>query len=212
MEVFGKHNGKMFCYAPGIRRGAKSLPDKNSRTGERKEQSMVMELREFITPTGAVILLVVVGIVVAACVYARKQRNKLMDEGKLISREARFWDKSETFSLAGVTLEEVYNKLPADDLKKYMGSYELQKDKNRIVFVHNGYEESFTGTLCLISDADGVYTYRLLINQYKTKHSSPNEMSLNVLYTAVEKVFLGFDPNIKVKSEYVDRKVKHSLF
>ena len=67
-------------------------------------------------------------------------------------------------------------------------------------------------TLCQISKADDVYTYRLLINQYKTKNSSPNEMSLNVLYTAVEKVFLEFDPNIKVKSEYVDRKVKHSLF
>ena len=37
-------------------------------------------------------------------------------------------------------------------------------------------------------------------------------MSLNVLYTAVEKIFLGIDPNIKVKTEHVDRKVKHSLF
>jgi len=212
LEVSGKHNGKTICYAPGIRRGTNYAPTKQLPNRERKEQYMVMELREFITPTGAIILLVIVGIVVAACVYSRKQRNKLMDEGKLIARDARFWDKSETFSVAGVTLEEVYNKLPADDLKKYMGACELQKDKNRIVFVHNGYEESFTGTLCQISKADDIYTYRLLINQYKTKNSSPNEMSLNVLYTAVEKVFLEFDPNIKVKSEYVDRKVKHSLF
>ena len=171
-----------------------------------------MILKAFITPLGAVILLAVVGIVIAACVVARKQRNNLMDEGKLIQREPKFWDKSETFSVAGATLEDIFHKLPADDLKKYMGGYELQRDKNRIVFVHNGYEESFAGTLSLVSSDNGINTFTLLINQYKTKHSSPNELSLNVLYTSVEKVFLGIDPNVKVKTEYVDRKVKHSLF
>lgn len=171
-----------------------------------------MELRAFITPAGAIILLAVIGITVAACIVARKQRNGLMDQGKLIQRDPNFWDKSETFSVAGVTIEDIFQRLPAEDLKKYMGAYELQRDRNRIVFVHNGYEESFTGTLSLIAQENDVNTYRLLINQYKTKHSSPNEMSLNVLYTAVEKIFLGIDPNIKVKTEHVDRKVKHSLF
>ena len=134
-----------------------------------------MILKAFITPVGALILLGVVGIVIAAAVVARKQRNNLLDEGKLIQREPKFWDKSESFSVKGVTLEEVFSKLPADDIKKYIGGYELQKDKNRIVFVHNGYEESFAGTLNLISSENGFNTFCLLINQYKTKHSSPNE-------------------------------------
>ena len=53
--------------------------------GKRKEKSMI--LKAFITPLGAFILLAVIGIVIAACVVARKQRNNLMDEGKLIQRE-----------------------------------------------------------------------------------------------------------------------------
>ena len=171
-----------------------------------------MVLRAFITPLGAVILLVVIGIAIAAGIFARKARNKLLDEGKIILRESKFWDKSETFSVAGTTLEDVYSRLPSEDLKKYVGGYELQKDKNRIVFVHNGYDESYAGTLNLTSAENGINTFCLLINQYKTKNSSPNEMSLNVLYTAVEKIFLGIDPNVKVRIEYVDRKVKHSLF
>ena len=171
-----------------------------------------MVLRAFITPLGAVILLVVIGIAIAAGIFARKARNKLLDEGKIILRESKFWDKSETFSVAGTTLEDVYSRLPSEDLKKYVGGYELQKDKNRIVFVHNGYDESYAGTLNLTSAENGINTFCLLINQYKTKNSSPNEMSLNVLYTAVEKIFLCIDPNVKVRTEYVDRKVKHSLF
>ena len=165
-----------------------------------------------IKPLGWIIIIGIIGIFVGAFVFSRKQRNDLMDAGKLIQREARFWDKSETFKVEGVTLEEIFDKLPEEDLKKYVGGYELQKDRKRIVFVHNGYEESYAGTLNQVSHIDGIYTYTLLINQYKTKHSSPNELSINVLYTSVEKLFLGIDPNIKVTTEYVDRKVKHSLF
>lgn len=171
-----------------------------------------MVLKAFITPLGAVILIAVIGVAIAAGIFARKARNKLLDEGKIIIREAKFWDKSETFSVSGTTLEDVFSRLPSEDLRKYVGGYELQKDKKRIVFVHNGYEESYAGTLNLTSSEGGINTFCLLINQYKTKNSSPNEMSLNVLYTAVEKIFLGIDPNVKVRTEYVDRKVKHSLF
>ena len=171
-----------------------------------------MVLKAFITPIGAVILLVVIGVAIAAGIFARKARNQLLDEGKIIVRESRFWDRSESFSVANITLDDVYSKLPSEDLKKYVGGYELQKDKNRIVFVHNGYDESYAGTLNLTSSEGGINTYCLLINQYKTKNTMPNEMSLNVLYTAVEKIFRSIDPNIKVRTENVDRKVKHSLF
>lgn len=171
-----------------------------------------MKLGAALTPFGAVIIPIIVVLFIAALIYSRKRRNKLIDEGKMIQRENKFWDKSETFTVNGVTLAEIFEKLPANDLKQNVGQYELQSDKNRIVFVHNGYEESYTGTLTLIAANDGANTYRLLINQYKTKHTNPNELSLNVLYTSVEKVFLGIDPNIQVKTDYVDRKVTHSLF
>lgn len=171
-----------------------------------------MLLEESFTPLLVILLFVAVGIGITVSAFAKEQNNGYWDNGKLLIRENGFWDIAESFVVTGVTLDEVYDRLPEEDLKKYMGTYELQQDKNRIVFVHNGYEESFIGTLSLIRQENGENTYRLLINQYKTKHSSPNEISLNVLYTAVEKVFLGFNPRIKVKTEVVDRKVKHNTF
>ena len=170
-----------------------------------------MILQALISPAGAVILTVVTGIAVAALFFARKQRNHLIDDGKLIYREPGFWDCSETFTVEGVSLEDVFARLPSEELKEHIGSYELQKDRNRIVFVHNGYEESYIGTLSLISQDNGCSTFCLLINQYKTNHPSPNEISLNVLFTAVENVFLEIDPAIKIKTEFVDRKARHSM-
>lgn len=170
-----------------------------------------MVLRALTSPAGVTILLVVTGIAVAALFFARKQRNHLIDDGRLIHREPGFWDYSESFTVKGVTLEEVFGRLSEEELREHVGSYELQKDRNRIVFVHNGYEESYIGTLSMLPHVEGANTFCLLINQYKTNHPSPNEISLNVLYTVVEKVFLEIDPAIKIKTEFVDRKARHNI-
>lgn len=170
-----------------------------------------MVLKAFITPVGAVMLLVVIAIGVGAMIYLRKYRNKLLDEGKIILRDPKFWDNSETFTVSNLTLEEVYNALPPQTMKTHVGVYELQNENNRIVFVHNGYNESYTGSLRLVSAEAGTYTYKLMINQYKYKNK-PDDISFNVLYTTVEKVFLNHDPNVKVLTEAVDRKTKKSLF
>lgn len=172
---------------------------------------LIMVLKALITPVGLVILVVVIAGYAALMIYSRKQRNKLFDEGKMIRREPKFWDKSETFTVSNLSLEEVYSNIPAQLMKAHVGAYELQNDNNRIVFVHNGYEESYTASLRLLSNEGGNYTYKFLINQYKYKNK-PNDVSLNVLFTAVEKVFLNHDPNVQVLTETVDRKTKKSLF
>lgn len=171
-----------------------------------------MELKAFITPAGAIILALVFVGYIAGFIYLRKVRNKLLDEGKIIPRESKFWDKSETFTVTGVNLEEIFNKLPKDDIKKLVGASELQNENNRIVFVHNGADESYTASLRLLSSENDTNTYKFLINQYKYKGGKPNEVSLNALYTAVEKTFLAINPDIKVITEYVDRKTKRDLF
>ncbi len=171
-----------------------------------------MLLKAFITPGGAVILAVFIAAVIFCGIVSRKARNKLLDEGKIIIRENNFWDKSESFTINDVTLDTVFGELPATEMKSHVGKYEIQPENNRIVFVHNGYNESYTATLRLASVENNSYTYKFMINQYRYKGSRPNELSLNVLYTAVEKIFLKHDSDVKVTSEYVDRKTKKSFF
>lgn len=165
-----------------------------------------------ITPIGAILLIVVFALYAWAMIVARKGRNKLIDEGKIIQRESAFWDKSETFTIQGVTLQTIYNDLSPADMKAFVGAYELQPENSRIVFVHNGYKESYTATIRQLDSTESGNTFRFMINQYKYSGSKPNEQSLNILYTAIEKIFLNHDPNVKVVTEYVDRKTKKSLF
>lgn len=171
-----------------------------------------MLLKAFITPGGAIILAIFIVVMIALGIVSRKARNKLLDEGKIIIRESNFWDKSETFTVSDVTLDKIYGELPAPVMKAHVGTYELQPENGRIVFVHNGYDESYTATLRKVDTTDGANTFKFMINQYKFKGNHPNETSLNVLYTAVEKIFLNHDPNVKVVSEQVDRKTKRSFF
>lgn len=170
-----------------------------------------MLLQALVTPAGILILILIMISVIVACICSKKQRDKPPDKGKLIQRETDFWDRSESFTVEGIALEDVFTRLPADDLKDNVGSYILQPEQNRIVFVHNGNEESYTGTLSLISADNGTNTFRLLINQYKTCGSSPNAESLDALYTAVERVFLEIDPEIEVTTKFVDRKTRHNI-
>ena len=169
--------------------------------------------RPFITPAGVVIVVLAIGVCIVAAVLSAKHRAKLLQKGSIIHREKGFWDYSETFTVKVVTLEAVYNRFQKVLPEKTGIVHELQPENNRIVFVFNGYDDSFKGTIKLVSSEDDVNTYRLLVNEYKTKgNNDPNETALNLLYTAVEKTFLGFDPNIKVKTEYVDRKTSRSFF
>lgn len=170
-----------------------------------------MLLRAIITPVGAVILIAFLIIGIFCFIWVVKARAKMVQEGKIIHREKGFWEYAEIFSVKTVTLEAVYNRFKTILPEKRM-IHELQPDKNRIVFNYNGYDDSFKGTIRLISSEDGINTYNLTVHEWSTKGGAdPNETVLNLLYTAVEKTFLGFDPNIKVKTEYVDRTTKRSF-
>ncbi len=142
---------------------------------------------------------------VVCLIYNRNVRNKLLDEGKIIIRKKGFWDMSETFTIRKVTLQAIYNRISADDMKKYMGQYELH-DGKYILFQHTGVNESFKATLRLVSSEDDLNTYRLQVDEYTTNSSYPNEQSLNVVFTAVERIFLSYDPNIQVVTAPIARK------
>ncbi len=161
--------------------------------------------------TGIIIAGIIIFITVAMIIGA-KSRAKLAAEGKIIQRSKGFWEYAEIFSLKTVTLLAVFNRFKTLMPDKVL-AYEYQPENNRIVFIHRGYDESFKASLKLVSSVDDVNTYNLTVHEWTSKgNSGPSETALNILYTAVEKTFLGFDPNIKVKTEYVERTTKRSFF
>ena len=165
---------------------------------------------------GTVILIVcLVGLFAGAYAWKAKERGKYLEGGQIIQREKNFWDYAELFSVNKVTLEAVYNKFKTMFPEKSMYSYrhELQPDKNRIVINGTGMYNDCIATIDLVSTDDDINTYKFIVHELKwTRGSGPNELMYNILYTAVEKTFLAFDPNVKVKTEFVDRKTKRKFF
>lgn len=171
-----------------------------------------MLLRPFITTGGVVIILILVAIFVAAFIYTRKQRNNYLQEGKIIVRPNQFWDYAEIFTIANVTIEALLQHIDIETLRKG-GVTVQQQSTSRIAFFHQGYNEKWNASLDLTNSQNGYNTYKLALHSYTVKGSSSlTELPVNLMYTAVEKAFLAFDPNISVTTEYIDRKTHRSLF
>ena len=161
-----------------------------------------------------ILIIVVIVLFIGAYVYKAKERSNFLAGGQIIQREKNFWDYSESFSVSKVTLDAVYNRFKTllPDRSGFRYLHELQPDKNRIVINAMGMDNKCVATIDLVSTEDDINTYKLTVHEMKYKNSGPNELLYNLLYTATEKTFLGFDPNVKVKTEYVDRKTKRSFF
>ena len=171
-----------------------------------------MLLRPFITTGGVVIILILVAIFVAAFIYTRKQRNNYLQEGKIIVRPNQFWDYAEIFTIANVTIAALLQHIDIETLRKG-GVTVQQQSTSRIAFFHQGYNEKWNASLDLTNSQNGYNTYKLALHSYTVKGSSSlTELPVNLMYTAVEKAFLAFDPNISVTTEYIDRKTHRSLF
>ena len=164
---------------------------------------------------GSVILVLLlagfIALVIVAVVKQRQERDRLLSEGKIIIREDGFWDNKESFNLSGVTIKDLYDKIESIGMTDFRIRSEYQPNEQRIVFNWNlGVYSSWTGVLAQTTSAE-INVFELLIVSYSTNNSSkPDEGSINGLFTTVEKAILSFDPNVKITTEYVQRKTRKS--
>ena len=87
---------------------------------------------------GSVILVLLlvgfIALVIVAVVKQRQERDRLLSEGKIIIREDGFWDKKESFTLSGVTIKDLYDKIESIGMTDFHIRSEYQPNEQRIVF------------------------------------------------------------------------------
>ena len=120
---------------------------------------------------GSVILVLLlvgfIALVIVAVIKQRQERDRFLSEGKIIIREDGFWDKKESFTLSGVTIKDLYDKIESIVMTDFRIRSEYQPSEQRIVFNWNlGVYSSWTGVLAQTSSGE-TNVFELLIVSYQ---------------------------------------------
>lgn len=141
--------------------------------------------------------------------YMYQRHQKLVDSGKVINRDRNFVEKAEDFVLTLDNPGEVTKRLQEI-------SYAEMKVSMRIA--DGGHSFQFTGNtwsarLYRKSDEDGKAVYSFQYLNWKTHDGGiMYEDHMNMLLTAIEKVFLSIDPNTQVRTRLLETKTSHKFF
>lgn len=153
------------------------------------------------------IIIGVLVLVVTICV-GMKKHNKMVSSGEIISRRPDFMENAEEFTLSAVDPAAVTEAVKAMDYNAmHIG---LKGSSERQNFEFTG--SSWTAKLYKLSENGAQVIYRFEFTGWKTHNGMPQDgLNMNKLTTAVEKIFLGFDPNTQVREVPLELKTKHSF-
>lgn len=156
---------------------------------------------------GTTILAVLIG--GALLFYMFYRHHKLVSDGKVIERGRNFVEQAEDFILtleAPAQVVERIRALPYAEMKVSM-----RMEGNGQSFLFSG--SNWSAKLYRKNDEaeKAVYSFQYL--QWKTYNGSIQyEDHMNMLLTAIEKMFLSIDPNTKVKTRLLETKTRHKFF
>ncbi|MBR6378051.1 MAG: hypothetical protein IKS05_09875 [Oscillospiraceae bacterium] len=141
--------------------------------------------------------------------YGMKQHNKLVGEGKIISRRTNFMESAEIFTLNPPDPAAVTAGVKAFDYSDMHTSMKGSSEKQFYQFTGG----SFGAKLAKQADTpEGKAVYRFEFTNWKTHNGMPRDaMDMNKLTTAVEKLFVSLDPNTQVSTQALEFKTKHSI-
>ena len=146
---------------------------------------------------------------VALGVFLRVTRvKKLTAEGKIIKRKYNFYKNKQIFKSFISDEQGFYqaltNSVQRTGVCSFSGNYD-------ITVTYRG--RSWTARLDRLQSDDGSLMFAYALVQFDEYRGTPkNAMDFNIILTAIEKVFLQYDPNTKITEQAINFKTKHSLF
>lgn len=133
-----------------------------------------------------------------------KGESKLESQGKIIRREKGFNENAEIFTMGPIDKNQVTEGLKAiGSTQKVSINGNTQSQSFSIT---GGSWSQWSARLKMMEANEEKTVYRFHFNQWKNNsHSTTPEdpTSMNMLLTAVEKMFVQIDPNTKVHTEPV---------
>jgi len=152
-------------------------------------------------------IIVSVLIFVAALIIAEKRNKRLTDEGKIIDREWKFWEKAEIFTLIGGEYEKVGNLIKTADYSECPVTLYPNYENKKVFLFKSG--EDWEARLIFLGENEGKSKYRFEFIKWKTRNGIPkNTSTMNMIETTIEKIFLGLDSKTVVETEKIKIKTR----
>lgn len=143
--------------------------------------------------------LLLVAIIVIAAAVGTKKRNQLMAEGKIIKRNANFYKNKQLFKSFINDQQAFFNALTT--AVRGTGICSVSGDYGSTV-VYNG--KTWTAHLERLQSNDGSLMFSYMLIKYEEYRGIPKNMAdFNIMLTAIEKVFLQFDPDTQITEQVI---------
>lgn len=161
--------------------------------------------------TALIILGVCVALLILFKFLSLRGESKLESQGKIVRREKGFNENAEIFTMGPIDQNKV-----TEGLKEIGNSMRISINGNtntQSFSITGGSWSQWSARLKLIEADETKTVYRFLFNHWKSNaHSTTPEdpTSMNIMLTAVEKMFLNIDPNTKVHTEPVSYHTEKS--
>ena len=136
-----------------------------------------------------------------------KRNKRLTDEGKIIDREWKFWEKAEIFTLIGGEYEKVGNLIKTADYSECPVTLYPNYENKKVFLFKSGVD--WEARLIFLGENEGKNKYRVEFIKWKTRNGIPtNTDTMNMIETTIEKIFLGLDSKTVVETEKIKIKTR----
>ena len=152
------------------------------------------------------IVVVVFAIAIPLGISEGKNNKRLLDEGKIMRRGSKWPEKGEEFTSRIGSMQALHDALDAMN-----NPCPMEGNTSKLIFKG----PSYSAVLYRVAfdEPSGIAIYRFEFTSMKINGVRyENDIEMNYLLTAIEKVFLGLDPNTGVKTYELDLKTRHSIF
>ena len=153
-------------------------------------------------PSWLIAILVCAALLVIAAYISAKSKSKLVEKGLIINREKDFMEKAEIFTLKSISTDQLLEGLKDINAKTKVG---IDGNMQRGYTFDGGSYSRWKARLRCTEMNESQSIFRFVFTEWKTENDRPkDDISMNILLTAVEKMFLQLDPHTQVRTEPVE--------
>lgn len=157
-------------------------------------------------------ILISVGAVAIGLFFGLRQgkvNRQLMDEGRIVQRKYVITEQAEEFTLRGADFARVLQGIQNADLRG-SGVSVQKNDANQVLFFNGS---NWKAEMYRKNDIGDQNVWYFHFTNWKTYRGMAQEhIPMNILITAIEKMFLSIDPAAQVKNVPIKVKTKPSFF
>lgn len=150
------------------------------------------------SPVAIVIIVVAVVAGIVVLIIRQMRFRRMKEEGKVVKRSYAYEREAEIFTLSNADFGKVVEALQQTDLSKSHISWGSSGESQTISFQ----TYCWKAELFRLENEGELFRYQFQFTHWETHNGGiKNYTNMNVLLTAVEKLFLQLDPNTKVATE-----------